>query len=105
MFNTYEEKIPERLVVLRKAEESVMDRAISYGHPENSFNLIANFWNTWLCARYGESFSPLSVPDVAMMLALMKVARLCNNPSHKDSIVDLAGYAACFGEIILNTED
>ena len=33
-----------------------------------------------------------------MMMALMKIARLQNMPSHLDSWVDLAGYAACGGE-------
>lgn len=33
--------------------------------------------------------------DVAILMALMKIARLIESPNHMDSWVDLAGYAAC----------
>jgi hypothetical protein len=36
--------------------------------------------------------------DVAAMLALLKIARLQQSPNHRDSWVDLAGYAACGAE-------
>jgi hypothetical protein len=34
------------------------------------------------------------------MMTLLKVARLRGNPYHYDSIVDAAGYMACFAEIV-----
>jgi len=34
-----------------------------------------------------------------LMMALMKIARLRHNHGHADSWIDLAGYAACGGEI------
>ena len=37
--------------------------------------------------------------DVAMMLALLKVARI-HNGDKMDSFIDLAGYAACAGETV-----
>ena len=37
--------------------------------------------------------------DVSMMMALMKIARIRNGGGSGDSFVDLAGYAACGGEI------
>ena len=40
-----------------------------------------------------------SAKDVAMMLALLKVARI-HNGDKMDSFIDLAGYAACAGEIV-----
>ena len=39
------------------------------------------------------------VADVAMMMALLKVARI-NAGDKADSFIDLAGYAACAGEIV-----
>jgi hypothetical protein len=33
------------------------------------------------------------------MLALLKVARIRSNPKHADNWIDIAGYAACGGEI------
>jgi hypothetical protein len=32
-------------------------------------------------------------------MALVKIARLANSPDHMDSWIDIAGYAACGGEI------
>jgi hypothetical protein len=38
------------------------------------------------------------------MNALIKVARLSTNPTHKDSWIDLAGYAACGAGIALKND-
>ena len=70
-------------------------REESYGGPEDSFSLIAKFWNTYLFQRT----EPLAAHDVAAMMILFKVARLKNsNGTHEDSWVDVAGYAACGAE-------
>jgi hypothetical protein len=37
---------------------------------------------------------------VALFLACVKIARLSNNKAHRDSWVDLAGYAACGGGML-----
>ena len=37
--------------------------------------------------------------DVAMMMMLVKVARLMHSPGHQDSHIDLAGYASILEEI------
>jgi len=74
------------------------DRENTYGGPEDSFNRIAALWNAYLQERGGH-LAPLSPVDVAIMMALLKIARLSAAPTHKDSWVDLAGYAACGGEI------
>jgi hypothetical protein len=78
-----------------------------YGSPEDSFLRIANLWNEWLHARGFDLFPEsrddlygLSAADVSVMLMLMKVARLMANVQHRDSIVDIAGYAACLAEIV-----
>lgn len=66
-------------------------RANTYGGPEDSFNTIAALWSAYTSCSY-------TATDVAVMLALLKVARLKNSPNHRDSWVDLAGYAACGAE-------
>lgn len=38
--------------------------------------------------------SSISSEDVAHMMILLKVARLANDPYHRDSLVDVCGYAA-----------
>ena len=68
------------------------DREQDYGTPENNFALIADLWSTYR----GVTFTPV---DVAMMMALLKVARIRTGRGKMDSFVDLAGYAACAAEI------
>ena len=83
-----------RELCLKKAEECVLnDRNKQYGSPENVFNDVADLWRVYL--RGSGRNVRLTCTDVAMMLALLKVARISANPTHKDSFVDLAGYAAC----------
>ena len=67
------------------------EREQDYGTPENNFSLIANLWS----AYHGGTFT---AKDVAIMMCLLKVARI-KTGSSEDSFVDLAGYAACAGEI------
>ena len=43
--------------------------------------------------------TPVKAHDVAVMMALLKVARIKQNPQHIDNWVDGAGYFACGGEI------
>lgn len=67
------------------------DRNATYGGPESSFSRIAAFWSAYLEVT-------VSASDVAAMMALLKIARIAgakNNGPHKDSWLDLAGYAAC----------
>ena len=79
--------------VLREAEKCVCgQREQDYGTPEDSFSRIAEFWVTYK----GVEFSPV---DVAIMMALLKIARISENPQHMDSWVDGCGYFACGGEI------
>ena len=69
----------------------LQDRASQYGGVEDNFRTISNFWSVYL----GRKVYPA---DVAMMMALLKIARIRGNKAHADSFVDLAGYAACGAE-------
>lgn len=78
--------------VLKAAHDCVCgDRERDYGSPDGSFSLIAKFWSVWLGVE-------ISSKDVAMMMCLLKTARI-KSSDKPDSYVDLAGYAACCGEI------
>lgn len=68
------------------------EREKQYGKPEDNFAIIAELWSAYT----GYKFSPV---DVTMMMALLKVARIKTGVGTVDSFVDLAGYAACAGEI------
>jgi hypothetical protein len=75
------------------------DRNKAYGDPENNFRNIAVYWSQHLSASTGLEIV-LSPSDVASMMMLMKLARLSTNPTHYDSILDVAGYAACAADCI-----
>lgn len=59
-----------------------------YGAPEDSFDLISKLWSVYL----GKEISSV---DVCMLMSLLKIVRVKNNPSHTDSLIDLAGYSCC----------
>lgn len=85
-----------RQEILDKAKECVCgQRQQDYGNPENNFGLIARLWTDY----YNKTDVIFTAKDVAMMMALLKVARIRTGKGTKDSFVDLAGYAACAGEI------
>lgn len=88
-----------RARILNEAMEVIhKDRNANYGNPEDNFQNIANLWNSYI--RVSRPAAPLiTSADVAVMSLLIKVARLGNNVTHHDSAVDIAGYAACLGDI------
>lgn len=89
-----QEKQPTtRKTILEAAEKCVChDRQDTHGKPEGSFGAIAELWT----AYKGVEFDPV---DVAQMMILLKIARAKGNPKHADNWIDMAGYAACAGEI------
>ena len=88
--------------ILDKARGCVCkDRNREYGEPEDGFKLIAALWEPVIresCVSPGADVSVLP-ETVALLMALLKAARAATNPGHLDSWIDLAGYAACGGEI------
>jgi len=81
------------LTVLKEAHTIIYgDREKTYGHPSKNLKTIAKMWNAFLEAR--TSGDELNAKDVASMMILLKTARLANNPDHRDSVVDICGYAA-----------
>lgn len=67
-------------------------RETDYGSPEDNFKTISDLWSAYKKAE----FTPV---DVAMMMSLLKIARIASGTGTDDSFVDLAGYAACGAEI------
>ena len=68
------------------------DRNLDYGTPEQNFQTIASLWTTYTGRVVGPH-------DVAVMLLLVKVARIRTSPKKQDHWVDIAGYAACGAEV------
>lgn len=82
-----------RAEILDEAKHAVtVDRAATHGNAEDGFGLIATYWSAHLDAD-------VSATDVAVMMGLLKIARIKANPKHLDSWTDVCGYAACGGEI------
>jgi hypothetical protein len=73
------------------------DREQDYGSPENNFQTIANLWIDYLSAK--QDVLDIQPKDVAARLALLKIARIASGHAKEDNWVDLAGYAACGGEL------
>ena len=82
-----------RASILDAAKQAVtQDRQATHGQPENTFGAIAAVWS----ARLGMEITPA---QVCILLVDLKTCRAWQNPAHSDSWVDVAGYAACGGEL------
>jgi hypothetical protein len=85
---------PVKKTILQEAHEVIYgDREQVYGAPAKNLKVIAQYWSIHLSATTGENIV-LTAEDVCEMMILLKVARLANTPSHRDSLCDIAGYAA-----------
>lgn len=79
------------------------DREHDCSKPEDDFSTVGLLWGVYLRAAHPDlarvmGVNLISPKDVAVMMALLKVARAATGNS-PDTFVDLAGYAACAGEI------
>ena len=94
--NTDDQTRNVRSRILQQAEICICgEREQDYGSPETNFAIIAEMWSAYT----GTKITPL---DVAMMMCLLKIARIKNGGGSRDSFVDLCGYGACGGEIFEN---
>jgi hypothetical protein len=89
-----------RAAVLEKARACVCgEREEDYGTPEDNFKTIAELWEAYLNkARTRGVNVRVEAKDVAVMMALLKIARIAAGGGKADSWIDLAGYAACGAE-------
>lgn len=94
-----------RKEILAAAERCVCgQREQDYGTPENSFKVIGELWEVYIKEKcVGTDTIVTIVPeDVAALLGLLKIARIATGHGKDDNWVDLAGYAACGGELQQN---
>lgn len=83
----------DRAQILDIAKQVVTgERSDKHGEPEESFTTIAKMWEAFT----GYDFEP---EQVAIMLALLKIARIKTGVNNEDNFIDIAGYAACAGEL------
>jgi len=77
---------------LTDALETIEDRGFIYGDPAINHLRIAQLWSVY----FERSVEP---HDVAMAMALVKVARLIESKHHQDSVLDACAYLSLFGEL------
>ena len=85
---------------LAKADACINgERQDTYGNPEDSFTLIADYWNTYLVnTKVDIDATPLDSSDVAIMMTLFKIARMGGQKWHADNAVDACGYLAILND-------
>jgi hypothetical protein len=97
-----------RRTLLQEAEKIVsVERNKSYGEPDEDFKRIAAIASAmgFCIDSGGDELRPLRSDDVAKFMIALKLSRLMWSPEHKDSWLDIAGYAACgFETATLRTE-
>lgn len=106
------EKPSPREEILREAIKCVCsDRNQQYGEPEDNFRMIGEVWESYIsekCIKVyngeeGKACCDLEIlpEDVALLMVLFKVCRGATGEKiTKDTLVDIAGYAACAGGMI-----
>jgi hypothetical protein len=70
-----------------------------YGHPKKNLNDIANFWSSYLGAKFGRD-TAVTATDVCQMMALLKMARSLNGPYKHDTILDEVSYVGLIGRLM-----
>lgn len=98
-----EEKVISRGEILLKAHDVINgERQDQYGKPENCFGTIAELWSAYLQAITRMTTPSLTAHHVAVMMALMKAARIAHGAGSMDSYVDCAGYVALAADMTEN---
>jgi hypothetical protein len=78
--------------ILKEAHAIIYgDREKTYGHPAKNLKAIATMWDVYI---NNKQTPEITAKDVAAMMMLVKVARFANDPTHRDNLVDICGYAA-----------
>lgn len=92
------ERYTRRSELLTEAEKiTTQDRNKSYGEPDEDFQRIAAIASAMgFRVEYdSHDFRSLTGSDVARFMIALKLSRLAWMPEHRDSWLDIAGYAGC----------
>lgn len=96
--------IPTLGQCLKEAEHCITDeRQDTYGNPEDSFALIAEYWDTYLRHRLESNtlYRKLQPIDVAHMMSLFKHGRMLGQSPKRDNYVDACGYLSIAADRLL----
>lgn len=78
-----------RTILDEAAQLTSTDRQAVYGHPADDYARTAAMWSAYLGVE-------VTALQAQMCMVLVKVSRLANTPTHRDSLVDIAGYARTY---------
>jgi hypothetical protein len=78
--------------ILEHAAAVIADRRTTYGDPAASMATVAARWSVTLG-------HPVTPAEVMLCMIDLKLARLAHDPNHRDSVVDVIGYAALLPEV------
>ena len=93
------ENAVETKSILDEAKDIIYgDREKTYGAPDKNLVAIAGYWSNHLLTRFGV-YHDITGADVCIMMTLLKAARLGNDVTHRDSLVDAVGYLALLERI------
>jgi hypothetical protein len=84
-------------MTLTDTEKLTEDRGALYGHPKIDFGRVTGM------AKFIDD-CPDQLARHALYMVLVKVARLVETPSHKDSWDDIQGYART-GKMVMGLEE
>jgi hypothetical protein len=91
--------VSEKSDLLQEAIAVVAQRGDHYGEVMADFTRIAGMWSDLYAA--GREYEP---HEVAMHMICIKLSRLVESPGQRDSWLDIAGYAACGWEAVVQME-
>jgi hypothetical protein len=78
--------------ILDDAKDLILNRGIDYGTPAINHLRIARLWSSYLDVQVEPN-------QVAICMALVKIARIQESPHHADSYKDGCSYIAIAGQI------
>ncbi|MCB1712966.1 MAG: hypothetical protein KDH96_10970 [Candidatus Riesia sp.] len=83
------------MTILEEAQKLTSEtRQQVYGHPSEDFKRVTTMAQPILDSSLNPELKH------ALYMIQVKIARLLNTPDHRDSIVDIAGYANTYAMII-----
>ncbi len=80
------------------------ERQDQYGNPEDSFELIGNYWATYLQEKLANEAIQITALDVAHMMILFKVARCQGQAPKRDNYTDICGYSSIAADRIMEAK-
>jgi len=92
--------------ILAEAKEIITKgREEEYGKPENNFALIGRLWGEYLRSSMEDNIRNPEPGEVAIMMALLKIARIASGQVKADNYIDACGYLSLAGELAEAEDD